>query len=449
MKILGLPVPFTRQKAANLSSVNESRGWLRILESYSGAWQENVEIDRNLVVSFHAVYACMTLIASDVAKLRVKLVRQEGGVWSEFSSPAYSPVLRKPNPYQTRIQFWESWMLSKLMRGNTYVLKRRDARNVVVALYVLDPTRVTPMVADDGSVFYQLQNDNLTGLPQAILVPAREIIHDRFNCIFHPLVGTSPIYACGLAATQGLNIQTNSTNFFGNRSTPGGVLTAPGAIEDATAARLKATWKENFSGANAGNVAVLGDGLSYQRMTLTAEESQLIEQLKWSAEVVCSTFHVPPYKIGVGAMPTYSNIQSLNVEYYSQCLQSLLEAAELCLDEGLECPEGVGTEFDVENLLRMDAATQMDVIEKMKSVATLDERRRKLELGPITGGATVYLQQQDHSIEAIAARDKLLIEGSEAPPMLPSPEPDPDAVREAERAAIALIQKDLREALNA
>jgi phage portal protein BeeE len=43
--------------------------------------------------------------------------------------------LRKPNRYQNRIQFWEGWILSKLMRGNTYVLKvRDDNRNVVKPL---------------------------------------------------------------------------------------------------------------------------------------------------------------------------------------------------------------------------------------------------------------------------------------------------------------------------
>lgn len=437
-------------KAANLSSVAESRGWFRVYESYQGAWQQNVEIDRNLVLSFHAVYSCATLIASDVAKLRVKLVKQDRGVWSEIESPAYSPVLRKPNPWQTRIQFWEAWMLSKLMRGNAYILKRRDARNVVVALYVLDPTRVTPMVADDGSVFYRLQTDNLSGLADDIMVPAREIIHDRMNCLFHPLVGTSPIYASGLAAMQGFNILNSSASFFGNNSQPGGVLTAPGAISDDTAARLKTSWEANYSGENAGRVAVLGDGLTYEKMAMTAEESQLIEQLKWSAEVVCSTFHVPPYKIGVGQMPTYNNIQSLNVEYYSQCLQSLIEAAELCLDEGLECPVGTGTEFDVENLLRMDSVAQIEMLEKARSVMTLDERRRKLELGPMpAGGATVYLQQQDHSLEAIAARDKMLILQSESPPVDAKPEPNDEDVADQERAAIALIQKDLREALNA
>ena len=55
------------------------------------------------------------LAASDVAKLRVKLVeRDTDGIWSETSNPAYSPVLRKPNLFQNRIQFWECWILSKL-----------------------------------------------------------------------------------------------------------------------------------------------------------------------------------------------------------------------------------------------------------------------------------------------------------------------------------------------
>jgi phage portal protein BeeE len=48
------------------------------------------------------------------------------GIWTETDSPAFSPVLRKPNRYQNRIQFWESWILSKLTRGNAYVLKERD-----------------------------------------------------------------------------------------------------------------------------------------------------------------------------------------------------------------------------------------------------------------------------------------------------------------------------------
>ena len=88
----------------------------------------------------------------------------------------------------------------------------------------------------------------------------------------------SPIFAAGLAATQGLHIQSNSATFFKNGSNPGGVLTAPGAISDETAARLKVAWSTNYSGENAGKVAVLGDGLKYEAMAVTATDAQLIEQ---------------------------------------------------------------------------------------------------------------------------------------------------------------------------
>jgi HK97 family phage portal protein len=408
-----------------LSPVDQNRGWFPLIrESFAGAWQNNVEVKPESVLAYHAVFACMTLIASDVAKLRVKLIgKTEGDVWQEITNPAYTPVLRKPNYYQTRIQFWESWMLSKLSRGNTYVLKERDERGVVRALYILEPKRVKPMVSsEDGSVWYELQTDWLSGLPtDTVLVPASEIIHDRFNCLFHPLVGLSPIFACGLAAMQGLAIQNNSTNLFQNASRPGGLLIAPGEIRKEDAQRLKEYWDSGFSGQNSGKVAVLGDGLKYEALSVTPEDAQLIEQLKWTAEVVCSTFHVPPYKIGVGDMPSYNNVQALNVEYYSQCLQALIESAELCLDEGLSLGENIGVEFDLYSLLRMDSVTQMDMLTKAAGVMSPNEMRKKLDLPPVPGGGSPYLQQQNYSLEALAERD------ANSPLVTPGPNPQTGA----------------------
>jgi HK97 family phage portal protein len=447
MKILGFNI--SRTKAAPPVPVAENRGgWFRVLESYAGAWQQNVTVDYNTVLSYSAIYACMTLISGDVAKLRIKLVEQKKGIWSEVegNSP-FLPVLRKPNKMQNRIQFLENWILSKLMRGNTYVLKVRDQRGIVTALYILDPNRVKTMVSDDGSVFYQLSSDNVTGIQNDVQVPSSEIIHDRFNCLFHPLIGTSPIFAAGVAATQGINIQNNSAAFFGNKSQPGGILTAPGAISTETALRLKADWQSNYTGENAGKIAVMGDGLTFQSLgMLSASDSQLVEQLKWTAETVCSVFHVPPYKIGVGAMPTNNNIQALNVEYYSQCLQALIEAAELCLDEGLglDRVEGrmLGTEFDLDGLLRMDSVTQMDVLEKASGVMTIDEKRKKLDLRAVTGGASVYLQQQNYSLEALAKRDAGPDPfGTAKAPTPPPPAPDP-------KMLVALYEKELREAIH-
>jgi HK97 family phage portal protein len=443
-------------KAAPMPVYENRGGWFPLIrESWTGAWQHNATpLDQNTLLSYHAVYACITLIASDIAKLRMRLVMEElPGIWGEATSPAYSPVLRKPNNFQTRIQFWESWMLSKLIRGNTYVLKARDGRGIVTKLFVLSPDRVKPLVADDGSVFYELAADNMAGgeLGETVTVPASEIIHDRFNCLFHPLIGTSPIYAAGVAATQGINIQGNSAWFFKNKSQPGGILTAPGHIGDDTATRIKDAWETKFSGENAGRVAVLGDGLKYEPLAMTAQESQLIEQLKWTSEVVCSAFHVPPYKIGVGTMPTYQNIQSLNVEYYSQCLQSLIEGAEICLDEGLGIGEGVtidgkvyGTEFDIDGLLRMDTATQMEALEKGKNYLTPDEGRRRINLKPTPGGGVVYRQQQDFSLAALAKRDAQDDPFAKEKAPAPNDVANDNAMQQQASAAMVEILKGLR-----
>ena len=441
MNIFGRQMSFGR-KAMNL--VDDNRGWWPIIrEAFVGAWQRNVEVKFESVLSFHAVFACQTLIASDIAKLRVKLVQQDAdGIWTETKNPAYSPVLRKPNRFQTRIQFFENWVLSKLQRGNAYILKERDGRGVVVRFYVLDPTLVAPLVADDGSVYYELLVDRLAGVEERVIVPAREIIHDRFNCFFHPLVGLSPIFANGLSAMQGLSIQNNSASFFANGSQPGGILTAPGAIDQATADRLKAHWDSNYTGKNRGKVAVLGDGLKFEAMAAKATDSQLIEQLKWSAEVVCSTYHVPSYMVGVGQAPAYNNIEALNSQYYTQCLQILLESIELCLDEGLGTGETLGTEFDLDQLLKMDSATMMEVLDKSSGKLTPNEQRKKLGLKPVAGGNSPMLQQQNFSLEALAKRDQQTDPFGTAPapsPVEPPANDNADAEAKAQ-ANVAIIE---------
>ncbi len=390
-----------------------SWSWPMIRESRSGDWQRGIVLRPETVLSYQPVYSCITLVASDIGKLRIKLVEQDSnGIWNETTSPSFSPVLAKPNNFQNRIQFLQQWVTSKLTHGNTYVLKERDNRGIVTDLHVLDPLRCKPLVAPDGSVYYQLGIDGLAGIEVGeIAAPASEIIHDVMNPLFHPLVGVSPIYACGLAAVTGLDIQRNSTAFFRNGARPGGVLTAPGRINDETAKRLKEHWEQNYTGEKSGNVAVLGDGLTYEAMVMSAVDAQLIDQLKMSAEMVCSAYHVPPYLVGFAELPARITVEALAQQYYSQCLQILIESIELCLDEGLGLTtvagHDYGVELDLDGLLRMDQAAQYLTYGNGIKAGLLkpDEGRKKLDLPPVPGGDQVYLQQQNFSLEALAKRD--------------------------------------------
>lgn len=403
-----------KAQPARLSSIDQSRGWFTLFDSSgSFSWQQDVEIDRDTVMANWALFSCITLIASDIGKCSIKLMEKDDGIWCETESPAFSPIIRKPNNYQTRQQFIEAWLISKLSYGNSYILKQRDARGVVIALYVLDPARVQTLIAENGDIYYQLMRDELNGLREDFpAVPASEVIHDRFNCLFHPMQGLSPIYASGLAAVQGSAIQRNSAKFFQNMSRPGGILTAPGAISNETAERLKTAWQTNYSGENFGKIAVLGDGLDYKAMAVNAVDSQMVEQMKLSAEMICSTFHVPSFKIGAGTIPAGQKVDDLNQIYYADCLHALMDAVQTGLTEGagLDYPVGgrwLCYKFDLDDLLRMDSVSLMTSIKTGidASVMSPNEGRRRINLPPVEGGEAPLAQQQQYSLAALAERD--------------------------------------------
>src|SRR5262245_55403008 len=135
MRIFGYDLTLT--KALPLAPVSSTGGWYPIVrEPYPGAWQNNDELltPANLLTN-PTVYRCVSLIATDIGKCRCRLVRLDtDGIWTETTNPAYTPVLRRPNRYQTPQQFFEAWMIARLLYANVYVYKERDQRGVVRAL---------------------------------------------------------------------------------------------------------------------------------------------------------------------------------------------------------------------------------------------------------------------------------------------------------------------------
>lgn len=437
-----------KQFSRALQSVSGSMSWLPFVkEPYTGAWQKNDEWSAVTVLCHPTVYACVTLIANDIGKCRQRLAELVNNrIWVEVDAQSpFHTVLKRPNRYQNQIQFKQWWITSKLIWGNCYALKERDERGIVKRLYLLDPCRVTPLVSPDGSIFYQLSGgDNLNGLGTEVTVPASEIIHDRMNCLYHPIVGIPPLYAAGLAAHIGLTILKNTAKFFGNDSNPGGILMVPGSIDPDKARRLKESWDTNYTGEHRGKVAVLADGMKYQPMRMSAVDSQQIQTAEWLDEKICSAFHMPKYKVGVGPDPTYNNIEALAQEYYANCLQSLIEEYEAVMDEGLGLEDTkdskrLGVDLDLSPLFRMDMQTKITTLKEAVggSLLTIDEARQEIDRLGVTGGGTLWMQQQNYSVEALMERDRNDPFGQTAPtvPALPAPEDEEDPPSDDEQIA--------------
>lgn len=382
-------------------------GWTYVSEPFTGAWQRNIELKREDLLLFHAVFACISTISQDIGKLPLDLKKKDGAIWVKTKDKNLK-FLVKPNPFQTMQQFLEYWIISKITRGNTYVFKRRDAFGKILHLIVLNPDNVMPLISDSGDVFYRIGIDRLAGQMESIILPASEIIHDRENCLYHPLVGISRIQAANNAAVQGTEIQKYGSSFFHNMGRPSGILTAPGKIEESDAKKIQAAWNENYSGNNIGKTAVLGGDMKYVAMSIPASDAQMIEQHKWSAEICCSVMKVPSFKVNIGSLPSGTKPEDMERIYLNSCLQALIEAIENCLDDGLELKEkGYEAFLDISGLLRMDSMSQMNFysLGVQRGIISPDEAREQFNYAPVPGGNSVYMQQQNFSLEALSKRD--------------------------------------------
>src|SRR5580765_5878852 len=143
MRVFGFDLTVTKaappRSLQGVDTVGGERGWVTVHDFVPGAWQQDVApVNDARALSNWAFFSCMTLIAADIGKLApvLKAWSDSEEIYDTVDSAAVTPLLQQPNDYQTWPKFIQSWMLSKVSRGNTYILLERDQRNVVVAMHV-------------------------------------------------------------------------------------------------------------------------------------------------------------------------------------------------------------------------------------------------------------------------------------------------------------------------
>lgn len=367
-----------------------------------GSWQMNMGGLGGApeLVAFSAVYACTTIISGDIAKLPLQVFKLDlaSGARDLQRRDYYAQLMRQPNDYQTAGDFMQLFVLSALLQGNAYAYTPRNARGEISALHILDPRTTWPyVVPETGDVFYRTGQNLLAGIAGGAIIPERFMIHHRLPLLpGFPLVGVTPVFAAAASSAVGLHILRNSQSFFGNSSRPAGTLTAPGKISKETADRLKEEWDNNYTGPRYGKTAVLPEGLKWEPLTITAQDAQLIEQLRWSVEDVARVFRVPPFMLGDTTKTSYRNSEQLARAYLSGCLSYHIDALEQRFARAFEFPIDYELKFDLSALLRAEIDVRFQAYQTALQSAwtTINEVRANEGLAPVEGGDEPHIQMQ-------------------------------------------------------
>lgn len=333
-----------------------------------------------------AVYACVRVLSDSVAMLPLVLQQTDtSGRTSHAREHPVDRVLRvRPNSWQTPLEFKRMMMGHLALRGNAYAHVVRLGGKVQ-ALIPLHPDQMRVEVETSGALVYRYR----AGSDRETIYKQSEIMHLR-NLSVDGVRGLSPIDAAREAIGLALQTERHGAKLFSNAATPAGVLKHPAKLSDEAADRLKASFDSRHAGVdNAHKTMLLEEGLTWEKLGLTAEESQFLESRKFQRNEVAMFFGVPPHMIGDIDRGTSwgSGIEQQGLGFVTYTLLPHLTnfAQAVARDLLTEAEQAqYSATFEVEALTRADFLTRQQGLQIMRrsGVINANEWRQREGLNP-------------------------------------------------------------------
>lgn len=350
--------------------------------------------------SVSAVYACVSAISETVASLPLILYKRDGEDRTVANNhPLYSILHDQANEFQTALEFRELMMSWVLLRGNAYARVVRDLNGQVRELIPLSPDRMQVLrlsnfkqdpaatLQSDNALAYQYNHYN--GSVERLL--PYEVLHLRHRAGDDGVLGVSPIAAARGVIELAMAEAEHGVNTFRNGAKLLGVLKFPGKLKPEQRQAIASSWSsQHGGGANAGRTAILEEGVDFQSVSMTLEDSEWIAARAFSVEEVCRLFRVPPTVVGDLRHGNYSNSVEMARQFVTMTLRRHLVAWEQSISKQLLTDAGRRTYFaehSVEGLLRGDASNRADFYTKGIAAGwMLPSEARRLENLPTIQG---------------------------------------------------------------
>lgn len=338
------------------------------------------------------VLACVRVLAESVATLPLNVYEHKGGGKEKaFKHQLYYLLHDAPNPDMTSFVFRETLMTHLLLYGNAYAQIVRDGHGQIIGLYPLLPNKMTVEREDTGAIIYTYmphkgENPNVKNEGQ-IKLSAYNVLH-VCGLAYNGLIGYSPIAMARNAIGLSLACEELGSKFFSNGARPSGVLKCPTVLKDPS--KLRESWEAAYGGSeNAGKIAILEQGLSYESISVPNSDSQFLETRRFQIEEIARIFRVPLNLINDLTHATYSNVEQESLNFVVYSLTPWLVRWEQALNKALFKRDERGryfVKFAVEGLLRGDYASRINGYCQLiqNGVMSVNEARSLEDLNPIS-----------------------------------------------------------------
>ena len=445
---------FFKSKKKNNQANQEQRS---AFESWIAQSSSGIKAVTNTeAMTISAVFASIRILSNSVASLPCILYRNlpDKGKEKATNNSLYLKLRLKPNKNQLSIDFFRQIMLSLTMRGNAYIHKILAVDGSVLELYCLHPDLVRVKSLGGGKLQYSYRNYYI-GSEERIFKDY-EITHIRGLSI-DGIMGISPLDQAAQTLAIAKAAEEHGANFFGNGINPAGILQHPTKLSPEAAKKLKDRFVEAYGGTkNANSAMVLEEGMTWQQISLTNEQSQFIETRKFEVTEVARWFGVPPHKIGDLDRATFSNIEHQALEFINDSLKPYLISIETALLTSIFPEKEWGNytiEFLIDALLRGDTLSryQAHQIGINNGILSLDEVRSMENRNPLPEdlGKNFYMPLNIGKIKKESEIEAVQEPVANEPVIQQDPEPDPairalasDIINRVHRRALKMKEEN-------
>ena len=244
------------------------------------------------------VYRCALAVAEAIAMVpcRIRQRNSDGTIGTVESHPAQE-LLARMNDALVYVDLWELTGLDLGLAGNCLWALERNATGVPVEIHRLHP-RVTKPKRDPLRYVkgYEYQ-PNPGG--RVIPIPAADVVHFQYTNPDNLTWGMAPWQAAAASIQAELDAQKHNRALMRNHAVPKYALTTDKFLDEAAGKAILRQWAQMFRGPNnAGKTTMLHSGLKVERLTLTPEEMDWIEQRRLSRREIRVAYGVPPWMVG-------------------------------------------------------------------------------------------------------------------------------------------------------
>ena len=350
-----------------------------------------VEVTEDSAMQLSAVWACVRLLSETVASLPVNVYRKTPK-GRELAPDHWLSLLmaRKPNRYQTKVEFFETLMLNLALHGNAYA-KITKVGGQIRSLLPLMASQIETKLLPDGSVVHLYHADG-----NVDVLSSDSVWHVKLYG--NGIVGKSPLafgrnmFGIAQAAEQSVG------KIYANGGKPSGVLSFDRLLTPAQ----RASVRENFATLTTGTddrLLVIEQGMKFDAVSMSPQDIELLASRKHQIDEIARWFGVPSILINQneGTTTLGSSAAEIISGFYKLNLRPYLERIEASVKTWLFTPEEANQyefEFDFEGLLRSDLKSRLEGYRTAVAGTILTPNEvRRIEGWPRVDGGDVLLSQ--------------------------------------------------------